>query len=434
MPSRTNPENPNNTPPEGGLGTSRFVSPPAISKGVKKRHEARAYRYELREALRDSQTSTRVAQCALYARTRAGVSLRLKEHEGKRVAGYSGLQACGSVWCCPACASRIASQRQGELATVVERAHMDGYTIGLFTLTVRHHKGHSLEGLWGHALGAGWKAITQGKQFYKKFSAMSGLGYVKSTEITHGSNGWHPHLHVVIVAQCSEQEMRDFGEWAGERWIKGLQGAGYSATATHGYDMQVVTPSDDIQGGAIGSYLAKQGSVSLPSSVPAPIKGLAAEATQGMNKVGRMKNRTPFAIAHDLIQNGEEKDSLLWEEYVAASKGKRQLTWSRNGLHTVNLREFFCIEEKSDDDIVSESLGSEADDVLVIGAHDWKKVRLEAHELLNVAESHGADAAKAWLTVRGVTWYEPDDPVVLALRAEVEAERQAERNGHVVTA
>jgi hypothetical protein len=51
----------------------------------------------------------------------------------------------------------------------------------------------------------------------------------------------------------------------------------------------------------------------------------------------------------------------------------------------------------------------QGDDVLAINRNGWQTVVVQLDQLLDVAETGGVQAAKAWLTVRGVAWSEVGD-------------------------
>jgi hypothetical protein len=57
----------------------------------------------------------------------AGVTLGVNENrDGTRSAAYGGLKTCGSAWCCPVCAAKIATRRTDDLATVMRSVDEHG--------------------------------------------------------------------------------------------------------------------------------------------------------------------------------------------------------------------------------------------------------------------------------------------------------------------
>ena len=109
----------------------------------------------------------------------------------------SGLMRCNSASACVVCSSRIAKARGQWLGDVFNSAIDKGYTISMLTLTVPHKKGDSLESLQ-LAMEAAYTNV-QGTIAYKDARLLYGAYFVRSLEVTHGKNGWHPHFHVAII-------------------------------------------------------------------------------------------------------------------------------------------------------------------------------------------------------------------------------------------
>lgn len=79
-----------------------------------------ANRWQRRAKLRRVSQLKRVRCCGHTMSSQAGVTLGVIENrDGTRSAAYGGLKTCGSVWCCPVCAAKIATRRADDLATVM---------------------------------------------------------------------------------------------------------------------------------------------------------------------------------------------------------------------------------------------------------------------------------------------------------------------------
>ena len=104
---------------------------------------------------------------------------------------------CNSASACVVCSSRIASARSQWLAQVFDSAIEKGFTISMLTLTVPHKKGDSLETLM-LAMEAAYTNI-QGTLAYKDIRLLYSAYFVRSLEVTYGSNGFHPHFHIAII-------------------------------------------------------------------------------------------------------------------------------------------------------------------------------------------------------------------------------------------
>ena len=315
-------------------------NPPPVTNGARPASEgSRSYRAEvfaLRDGLRAyapaiGQPGGRVRACG---RVRHGSEVAIVERGDRR--HFCGLVRCGSVWTCPCCSAQIRAERAGEVQKVVswhcDTAGADGAQ--LLTLTVRHRYGDDLADL-RHGLADAYRRFTRGVP-WERFRERVGLvGYVRAVEVTHGGNGWHPHLHVVLLVRDGEALAREL-DWLRERWqacvVREL-GAAAEPDALHGVDLRARHRAD---------YLTK----------------LGLEATAPGAKGARGENRTPWEIAADLVENahGEEQreeDRHLWRTWCEDMRGAKMLTWSRGLRAAAGLDE----DEKSDEDIVQGERG-----------------------------------------------------------------------------
>lgn len=341
--------------------------------------DRRRLRFGRREVLWSVSSLQRVRHCGRVPRSNAeGVTLRLREG----VAGYSGLQHCGSVWADPVCAGRILLHRALEIGAVLGRAVQAGHSLGFVTLTMRHHDAQSLELLWG-AAAKGWQRSISGKGWV----SVSGLveGWVRVWEVTHGRNGWHVHVHcVVVLAKGARQEHLDrVGQGMFDRWSRGIVGAGLDAPRLVGQDWHLVGGED--ASSALGEYLAKM--VEAPEAQAASL-GLELTHTMAGRSASSLKTRPTWALLDDLVHFGEKSSLDRWREWERVSRGKRQVGWSKG------LREQFApdIEELTDADVVEQEIGSAHDDIVRWGAQQWRElvaVPGRLVELLEAAEQVG---------------------------------------------
>jgi len=245
----------------------------------------------------------------------SGPALRLTAADkGGNVAGLSGLAHCGSVWACPVCAAKIATRRAEELADVMRVALERGCAASMVTLTMRHHQGQSLADCWA-ALSKGWRAVTTGKQWTTDADAAGLVGWVKAVEVTHGKNGWHVHVHALLIwEQAIDQERADvIGERMWQRWTRALQRRGFdSLRDSGGLDVRMATLKPGAASG-LHEYFTK----------------LAHEVTGGQAKLAKGAGRTPFQLLTDAVE-GLADEVNLWHEWERASKGRP----SRSGTVT----------------------------------------------------------------------------------------------------
>lgn len=355
-------------------------------------------RYQRRELLWKVSKLQSVRQCGRVPRSEdSGVTLRCSTG----IAGYAGLQHCGSVWACPVCAARILVHRALEIGAVLGEAIRQGHPLGFITLTMKHSKSMPLELLWG-AGAKGWRRAITGRGWVSVEPMVA--GWVRVWEVTHGRNGWHVHVHCVMVMELGATAA-DLDAVAGgmfDRWSRGLVAAGLKAPLRKGQDWHMVTGEQAAE--QLAEYLAKSVSVMDQLRVVAAreslARGMGLELTHTMPGRARddLKTRPVWALLDDLAETGEIG---AWREWEKTSKGRKQVGWS-NGL-----RERFApsIDEVTDLAIVEEEVGTAADDVVRWTGDQWRdfvSVPGLALELLEVAERGGAQAARDQLRSWGV--------------------------------
>jgi Replication protein len=309
--------------------------------------------------------------------------LRVSGTEEERTAGYAGLVTCGSVWACPVCAAKIAARRAAELSAVMRTVLAQGGSASLVTLTMRHRVGQRLTDCW-EALSAAWRGVISGKQWLADQELGGLLGWVRVVEATHGRNGWHLHVHVLVCWQrsVSLQLAQEIGSRMWQRWTKALERRGFTSWQHRG---GVDVRRASLQADNLSRYFTK----------------LAREITSSHIKESR-GGRSPFKIVTDGLQTGDADDLALWAEWEQASFGRRQLTWSL-GEH--DLRKLAALgAEQSDEEIAQEDLAGE--DVLAFPHPTWDALlRAElTTDLLDAAELGGVEGACAFLTERALAY------------------------------
>lgn len=370
---------------EHALGNTLITIPEGTER-EEKRAKKREKRYRVRNEIRRVTTVDRLKKCGHTPIDKGGVVVRSTFTNAGPRAGYSGLSTCGSVWSCPVCSAKISAQRSEDIKQVLKTAQRRGYSVAMVTLTVRHHKGHTLKEVWD-AVACGWKSVTTGSGWLADQLRFKIQGWVKAVEVTHGSNGWHVHVHTLVIFKGQELEANLLGARIFKRWQKGLSKKGFTAEVAHGLDVGFAKGGDSA--GKLSTYLAKTGDM------------LAQEAALGQFKEARNGNRTPFQIALSFFDTGDMADLALWHEWEKFSHGRRQMGWSKG------LREWAQLEEseKSDEEIASEEIGSSDDDLVLLPGDSWRDVRarnLEAR-VLEMAEKFGKHFT-VWLDLEGIAW------------------------------
>lgn len=304
-----------------------------------------------------------------------GAATTLGVRDAMGTAGVFGVQHCGNIWECAACAAVTSSERAREIVHAVNHARAAGRIVFLVTLTGRHDYGTDLERM-RRGMSRSWTGILESRA-WKSLRNRHGIHYVRRLEATHGANGWHPHLHLLIVADRSLEnelvdlvKMRDpwrekvradeaFRSWLFPRWIDAVDrfiGPEAVGDANHAVRVDRVASTD-----SAANYLAK----------------LGLELTDAFaRKTGRDGQRTPWGILGDIaakkhgdagssssevephpFREGETvpvvgseahaRDRELWREWIEKMKGAKQLTWSRGFRASVGLD-----DEESDEQIL----------------------------------------------------------------------------------
>jgi len=288
---------------------------------------------------------------------------------------FRGLMSCGLIWTCPVCSSKVAVERALEVERAITK-HMAGGGGALFlTLTMPHGYGDALEPMRRTVTGA-WSYTLAGRKWLE-LKARYGLEFVRVLEVTYGPNGWHPHIHCILLTRASVSKAEASVIWAhiSGRWVEAITRAGYREPE------QLVCKV--VNSGAIASYVSKF--------------GLASEIARGDVKQARNGNRHPFAV----LSGAEEshRDAALWLEWSQGMKGARQTTWSRG------TKKRLAIAERSDEEISEEEVGGVV--VAVLRGETWRAIRrLDGfpERILEAAERGGRQAV---LTLLGSLPYWP---------------------------
>lgn len=319
----------------------------------------------------------RVAYCGKHLHGAAQyVTVRLN---ADGVAGFTGLQTCGSVWACPVCSAAIRQGRSVEVEGAASAHLAAGGRLLFVTFTVPHDRPDGLADLLTKVNGA-WKRVQQGRGFRARRERL-GIASVRALEITYGRNGWHPHLHLLLfVDQGDDDALADLGGYLEAAWADAVEAVGLRRPNEHGTRVQPVALGGEK---TLARYLSKvQDGYGESWSV-------GAELARGDLKRGRRTGvLTPFDLA-DQAAGGSRLAHRLWREYEEATHGRRCLTWS------TGLRDRYALAEVDDAALVEATGSAEA----VLSPLDWHLVvRMEAEsDVLDACEVTGAEGVYALL-------------------------------------
>jgi hypothetical protein len=313
---------------------------------VSRRH----VRYAQREVLWQSSRLDRVRKCGRVPVTDHG-QVVIRDNSG--VAHYAGLATCGSIWACPVCSSKIRNHRSLEISAGAANWDKHSNSVYMVTLTMPHDYGLPLAKLMP-AISDGFRSVISGRAWVQLRKRLAVAGTIRSLEVTHGKNGWHPHLHVLVFfdGELSAEGLADFVLHVRARWTSYIVRAGFRSPNEHGVDVQRCYSAAEA-----GQYIAKTQDG----------KAAGNELARGDMKSGRNGGRTPFEILDDFRWTGDADDLALWREYERATKGRQAITWSK-GLRQI----LEVAAEETDEDVAAAEVGGE--DLAVITAPIWKRV------------------------------------------------------------
>ena len=325
-------------------------------------------RWRLRDRLRRAQPTRRHRDCGVR---------RIAEHADLRRSGktawWEGLLTCGSVWACPTCAAARMEARAQEAGTLVRWAEEHGYACIMATYTIRHYAHHDLAPLL-EGLNRAHSAVISGAPWRRRAEAWGVVGRVRAVEVTVGRHGWHPHIHELLVVPVERVDdvMSDGWDWLGDRWATMVErhlGAEHVPSEAHG--VHLLDARADA--GGVARYIHDLG------LDPREIAGSTSTSARASS------SRSIWQLAQTVPD--DPADRRLWHEWVAASRGRRQMMWSR-GLRAL------CGAEAAAEQLAERraELRATSDVVLELAAGPWARISVHALHLLERAEDGQTDA------------------------------------------
>lgn len=379
----------------GALGNhcSNFTPPVSCENGLSNTHL-----WQLQRTMWAITQNKRLAGCHRWLAPNAGAAF-VQWRPGR--ATWGGLQNSRSVWGSPLAAKQIASKRGVQVGLAfgnwLER-NMERRVV-FATFTLAHNRNQTLRHLWD-SVAKCWHGVTAGNPWVRAKSKYGIAHWVKSTEVTHGANGWHVHVHAVLLLNqpLTQSSQTALHSWLYGRWAKKAVKLGLKApTRKHGVDIRQIGGSTTDQSAKVAAYLVK-----------GALNGLGKEITGGANKTARKTSRTPFqileSIGHTTKGTKEYKRLVkLWHTWEDVSNGRRQIAWSRGSkeaLGVANLSDAELValseaEERQDAYSVAQIpreawLSKSADGVVVAS-----NIELRQHVLEYVRKATSAQDAKS---------------------------------------
>ncbi|KZK78192.1 Replication protein [Pseudovibrio sp. W64] len=304
-------------------------------------------------------------------------------HKTKTGTCYRGISTCGSIWTCPECASKISNGRAEEVEELVRAHERQGNgMVFMNTLTMRHTSHDTCNELRQLLLWAWDQLIRSGH--WKRVKERFGVhGYIRAFEITHGVNGWHPHLHILwFTDELSEEEQNELKFEIFDRWsdLMAKKGIEVSLKAQDFYKAENPQKA--------GQYISKWGS--------------GAEIAKGALKRSE-KGRSIWQLIDD-ADNGSNSSAVLFAEYAKTFHRARHLTYSRG------LRERYQLKDEASDEQLSMAEEMEAHEIEEGG----EVFRFDPHSWIQVVRK------RLTAQVLGAAMIGPDEVENLLIRHEID--------------
>ena len=281
--------------------------------------------------------------------------------------------------------------RKGEIENILLKAQAKGLSALFLTVTLQHTRDSELSELLKTLLAA-WRSVFSGDRTGERQVLSRVKAQIKSVETRWGRNGFHPHLHVLLMvdeAGLSETEAGLFEDKLAEvifsRYQRAVEKRGMVAER-EAYNSRPVSMA-----GAAAHYVTKI-EAALELTSPDTKKGFA----------GGARSYTMFQLL-SLYERGERqlygKDiAEVFREFARATKGKRAVSYSRG------IKDLLGIEAKPDEELALEAELPEEKTIAVVSADVWRVVcaRKMRAQLLAVADSGDERQVSAWLDALGV--------------------------------
>ena len=319
---------------------------------------------------------------------------------------YSGTVVCSSVWACPVCAAKIQERRRKEISSGMDYVYNEmGKQCVMITLTFPHTSMDTCKEL-REKQSAALGELRKSGGWSERMKKYGYEGLIRSLEITHGKNGWHPHTHELwIINHISYAKNKDgkfkkdkngkfvesdthkeFKQYVLLNWEKACKKHGLLPKGKirdfrkYSLDVKFMASNSD--------YLAKQDDEKNLHW------GIDREMSKGMSKTS--KGLHPFQLL-DGFSKGQYWMGSKFLEYVEAMYRARHIYWS------TGLKKKCKIEELTDEELIAKE-EEKAFDLTDLDMFAWDKVleKKARAEILNIAEVGGLPALIDWFAKYGI--------------------------------
>jgi hypothetical protein len=227
-------------------------------------------------------------------------------------ARWIGTLTCGHRWTCPVCAQKLIAKRRMQIldALTAGRKAEPSRAWSMLTLTLRHNARLPLSTLL-RGLRKAWRRCRQSGAI-QRICKTRVAASVRAVEVTDGRNGWHPHLHVLVLT--SEWSIAE-RERLSDKWCEMVtRELGVECTPTTEHGTHWSRTVDD-------KYLAKLGLETTGASKKNAAWSHAQMAKERYEVARRVFSREERAR----IYEDGDRSRARFREYETATKGCRAI-------------------------------------------------------------------------------------------------------------
>ena len=254
---------------------------------------------------------------------------------------FKGLMTCGATWLCPSCAERETLRRTLETEAAMALWEARGGRVMFITLTLPHHSGDPLRPML-NLLSTSRAKVIKGSPWKNRMTSLGSPGFIWSLEVTHGCNGWHPHLHIALFVgpDATTEQMEAFSDWLINRWVSKVTEAGGLKPSKKAQKVMLPRPYDserhhEVPDGSAGERTASAALADYLHKAPSGSLGRQKSASvKPTTSKGESKQTWEKTVSHwEVLRraaSGDKKAQRLWKDFEKATKGKRQVPWSEH--------------------------------------------------------------------------------------------------------
>lgn len=317
----------------------------SLSPSELKSRSNRAYRYRAVEVLRTASVRPGARFCMRALDRNVMVS---GTADGS--AHLKGVKRCASSWACPTCSASIAETRAANIDTACAEWIKRGGTVMFITATLRHTRADDLSDVLA-LVQKSWSRTFRFKHRPQWYG-----GQCRAIEVTHGRNGWHPHIHAAIFVNPGFDGLGVLTSMRHD-WGHSVSHHGGSTATAHPHSPGWnVKATFDTSG--LSDYLCKVSGG----------WGIGLEIASAYRKSGHKAGRTHMQLLRSAVVNGDMDDMRLYNVYERATAGRQSIVW------TPGLCKELTGEELSDEQAVNVEPSSVVTVLLVVPAKAWRKL------------------------------------------------------------